>query len=72
MMNLGLLYDCLQSLKFSQLLKHFTGLGCQPHAKPPTWRTRVSLFVYIMTFDLSGMGDPTITYATAGIGLRII
>jgi hypothetical protein len=21
----------------------FTGLGCQPNAQPPTWRTRVSL-----------------------------
>jgi len=33
--------------------------GCYPHAKPPTWRTRVSLFVWIITLDLSGMGGPT-------------
>jgi hypothetical protein len=26
---------------------------------PPTWRTRVSLFVWAITLDLSGMGDPT-------------
>jgi hypothetical protein len=32
----------------------------------------VSLFVWIITFDLSGMGGPTSSYATAGIALRII
>jgi hypothetical protein len=26
-----------------------------PQAKPPTWRTRVSLFVWVITLDLSGM-----------------
>jgi hypothetical protein len=46
--------------------------GCQPHAQPPTWRTRVSLFVWVITFDMSGMGDPASSYATAGIALRII
>jgi hypothetical protein len=25
----------------------------------PTWRTRVSLFVWVITLDLSGMGGPT-------------
>ena len=29
-----------------------------PHSRPQTWRTRVA-------FDLSGMGDPTNSYATA-------
>jgi hypothetical protein len=71
-MNRGLFYDCLQSLKVSQQLKLFTGWGRQLHAQPPTWRTRVSLFVWIITFDLSSMGDPTSSYATAGIALRII
>jgi hypothetical protein len=28
-------------------------------------------FCWIITFDLSGMGDPTSRYATAGIALRI-
>jgi hypothetical protein len=32
----------------------------------------ISLFVWIITFDLSGMGDPTSSYAAAGIDLRII
>jgi len=27
----------------------FMGWGCQPHAQPPTWRTRVSHFVWIVT-----------------------
>jgi hypothetical protein len=36
------------------------------HAQPPTWRTRVSLFVWLLPLDLSGMGAPTSSYATAG------
>jgi hypothetical protein len=39
--------------------------------KPPTWRTRVSLFIWLLPFDMSGMGDPTRSYATAGIALRV-
>jgi hypothetical protein len=38
---------------------------------PPTWRTRVSLFVWLLPLDLSGMGDTTSRYATAAIALRI-
>jgi hypothetical protein len=33
--------------------------GCQPHAQPPTWRTRVSLFIWVIALDLSGMGGLT-------------
>jgi hypothetical protein len=40
MMNLGLFYDCSQSLNVSQQLKLFRGWGRQP------------LFVWIITFDL--------------------
>jgi hypothetical protein len=43
-----------------------------PMPQHPTWRTRVSLFVWVITFDLSGMGDPASSYATAGIALRFI
>jgi hypothetical protein len=50
----------------------FMGWGCQPHAQPPTWRSRVSLFVWVITFDLCGMGDPISSYATASKALRII
>jgi hypothetical protein len=38
---------------------YFMVWGCEPHAQPPTWRTRVSLFVWVITLDLSGMGGPT-------------
>jgi len=27
----------------------FMGWGCQPHAQPPTWRTRVSHLVWVIT-----------------------
>jgi hypothetical protein len=46
--------------------------GRQPLAQPPTWRSRVCLLVWIIPFDLSGMGGPTGSYATAGIALRVI
>jgi hypothetical protein len=29
-----------------------------PHAQRPSWRTRVSLLVWTLPFDLTGMGDP--------------
>jgi hypothetical protein len=32
---------------------------------------RVSLFVWLLPLDLSGMGAPTSCYATAGIALRV-
>ena len=51
----------------------FPWWGHHPHAQPPTWRrTRVSLFVWVITFDLSGLGDPASSYATASLALRII
>ena len=50
----------------------FTGWGCQPHAQPPTWRTRVSLFVWVNTFDLSGTWCHTSSVTTASTALRII
>jgi hypothetical protein len=31
----------------------------------------VSLFVWLLLFDLSSLGDPTSSYATAGIALRV-
>jgi hypothetical protein len=47
-------------------------LGCQPHTQLPTWRIRTSLLVWAVTFDLSGMGGPASSYATASIAFRII
>jgi hypothetical protein len=43
-----------------------------PNPQPPTWRTRVSLLVWNITLDLSGLGDPASSYATTGIALEII
>jgi hypothetical protein len=55
-----------------ETLIFFTVRGRQPLAQPPTWKTRVSLLVWIIPFDLSGMGGTTSSYATAGIALRVI
>jgi hypothetical protein len=41
------------------------------HTQSPTWRTRFSLFIWLLPLDLSGMGAPTSSYATAGIALRV-
>ena len=46
--------------------------GAGPSTQLPAWRTSVSLFVWVLCFDLSGKGGPTSSYATAGIALRII
>jgi hypothetical protein len=46
------------------------GWGCEPNAQPPAWRTRVSL--WNLTLDLSGMGDPVTSYATASIALEVM
>jgi hypothetical protein len=50
----------------------FTGWGRQPHAQPPTWRTRVSLLVWHLPRNLSAVGGPTSSYAAAGIALEFI
>jgi hypothetical protein len=50
----------------------YSGLGSHPHAQRPTWKTRVSLFVWVITFNLSGLCDPVSSYATAGLARRII
>ena len=56
---------------FLAVLDFFPGRGCWPCAQPPTWRARVSLFVWLLPFDLSGLGGLTSSYATAGIALRV-
>jgi hypothetical protein len=33
---------------------------------------RVSLFAWLLPLDLTGMGGPTSSYATAGIALRVL
>jgi hypothetical protein len=49
----------------------FYGVRLLVHAQTPTWKTRISLFVWLLPLDLSGMGAPTSSYATAGIALRV-
>jgi hypothetical protein len=63
----------LEKVKTFSTVKYFYGVGVvNPMPNPPSWRTRVPLFVWIITFDLFGMGDPTSSYTTVGIALRII
>jgi len=50
----------------------FAEWDCQPHAQPQSWRTRVSRFVWVITFDLSGTWCHTSSITTASIALRII
>jgi len=47
-------------------------MSAGPSTQPPTWRTSVSLFIWVLSFDLSGKGGPTSSYATAGVALWII
>jgi hypothetical protein len=49
----------------------FYGVRLLASSHSPTWRTRVSLFVWLLPLDLSGMDAPTSSYATAGIALRV-
>jgi hypothetical protein len=58
--------DYLVSEQFS-----FYSVRLLAHAQPPTWRTRVTLFIWLLSLDLSGMGDPISSYATADIALRV-
>jgi hypothetical protein len=37
----------------------------------PNLEDQVSLFVWLLPFDLSGLGGPASSYATAGIALRV-
>jgi hypothetical protein len=73
--GLGLPYQAPPFEAWFQVSRHlyfFTVRGCQPLAQPPTWRTRLSLLVCIIPFELSGMGGPTSSYATAVIPLRVV
>jgi hypothetical protein len=58
--------DCLVSEQFSFY-------GVRLLASRPTHKLEDQgiLFVWLLPFDLSGMGAPTSSYATAGIALRV-
>jgi hypothetical protein len=47
------------------------GLRCQPTAQPPSWTSKVSLFSWNLTLDLSGLGDPASSHVATGIALEI-
>jgi hypothetical protein len=68
--------DILPSVQFSLYdfpqQEDFTRLESQSTAQPPTWRTRVPLLFWSLSFDLSAKGDPTSSYATGGIALQVI
>jgi hypothetical protein len=49
----------------------FCGLRLLASRPNPTWKTRVSLFVWLLPLDLSGLGGPTSSYTTTGIALRV-
>jgi len=52
--NLGLL-----TYSFScEVSQQETGWSCQYHAQSPTWRTDGLHLVWILPFNLSGLGDP--------------
>ena len=59
-------------LQPSQQRKFFQGTVASRTPNPLLRKTGVSLLVWVITFDLSGKGGPTSSYATAGIALRII
>ena len=66
----------LSSVRFSLYefpqQEDLTRLESQSNAQPPTWTTRVPLLVWPLPFDLSAKGDPTSSYATGGIALRVV
>jgi hypothetical protein len=46
------------------------GWRCQPHTQPSIWRTRVLLFVWVITFEWSGKWYHISTLNTASTVLR--
>jgi hypothetical protein len=71
-------YSSCRTLVASHILcevswqQFFTEWSLQPHAQPPTWRTRLSLLVWHPPRNLSGMGGPTSSYAAAGVTFEFI
>jgi hypothetical protein len=59
------------SLRFSKR-RFFPGVGLSAPRPTPNLEDQVFLFVWAITFDLSGLGDPASSYATTGLALQII
>jgi hypothetical protein len=49
----------------------FYGVKLLVSRPTPNLEDQGALFVWLLPFDLSGMGVPTSSYATAGISLRV-
>jgi hypothetical protein len=49
----------------------FYGVRLCASRPTPNLEDQVSLFVWLLPLDLSGMSAPTSSYATAGIALRV-
>jgi hypothetical protein len=60
------------SLRFSEHRFFFSGVGSSPSRPTPNLEDQGVPFCLVITFDLSGLGDPASSYATAGLALRII
>jgi len=54
------------------LHKCFYQVKLSVSSQPSTWSSGASLAALVITFDLSGMGDPASSYATACIVFRIL
>ena len=63
---------CSSHLWGSLKARFFRNWGLYPQAQPPNWKTIVTLFIWVITFDLSSQNDPASSYVTAGLVLRII
>jgi hypothetical protein len=59
------------SVEFSKQIQVLQ-VGCHPHVQPPNLEDQGIPFVWVITFDLSGMGAPASSYTTADIALKII
>ena len=51
-----------------------SSLVCEtrPQVQHPTWRSSLSVYIWLITFGLSGLVDPASSYATVGLVLRSI
>jgi hypothetical protein len=70
MMNRGLRPAAI--IKSLSTTKAFYGVGLLTLCPTRNMEDQGSHYVWIITFDLSDMGDTTSSYATSGIVLRII
>jgi hypothetical protein len=70
----SLIFRSLQSSEADYLVPEqfsFCGVRLLVSRSTPNLKDQVSLFVWLLPLDLSGMDAPTSSYATAGIALRV-